>query len=590
MSRRRTPEEILEREQTRLRLLQARVQIEQTKAMLATYKAAERTRFTADWRAPRRSADGATIPDLPTLHGRARQLVRDDAYAASAVRAFRRNVVGTGVVAFARRKLPDGTPDRGWNGTLDPLWRRWERDPRQVDVQRRRNLMMFGWWAMNELVVAGEALILKCLAMRAGRPRLCLQAVEAEQLDEEIQEHEGREVRGGVELDQAGAPIAYHFRRRPPGDLGREAPTVRITADRVAHVMDPDRAHQTRAASRLAPCMLRLRHLGEHDSSHLIAARAESNIGLVIEREDPTAPLNPAGTDAAEKDTLDFSPLAIMRLRRGEKATSFTPQRAAQVYAPFTEAQLRAAAASIGISYEQLARDFSRGTYSSQRQAMLEDRREYAMLHELLVALMYQPIREWFIHECVLDGQLLAPGYSRDPEAWHETMWLPDGWQWIDPQKESAADTTAFAQDFDTHQSIVGRRTGELSEDVMRENARTRAQRRKMVIQAYAAEGLPPPPEDGAGSASSPAKAAVAINDEADEAATDAAAGAGLNGAQVTALLAVVEQVRTSAISADAAKQIVAQAFPMIDEDAVDRIFSAMEQAPGAPTVQEAAT
>jgi len=503
---RRSRSQVLARERERLALLDTRVKIEHTKAMLATYKAAQRDRATSDWRAPRKSANAAVVPDLPILHPRARQLVRDDAYAASLVRAFKRNVIGTGLSAFARRTLPDGSLDVAWNRRVNQLWRRWERDPRRVDVERRRNLMMFGHWAVSELVGTGEACIVKCLAQECGRPRLRLQAIESEQFADDLQEYEGNEVIGGVEVDRRGAAIAYHFRTESPGQLQpvREE-RVRITADRVAHVMDPDRAQQTRGVTRLAPVMLRLRHLGMFDSANLIAARGESNIGLVIESPEAEAPLNPAGTTQQEKDELPSEPFTIARLRPGQKAVPFIPHRAGANYSPFTEAQLRAIAAATGSSYEQIARDFTRGSYSSQRQSMLEDRREYAMMHELLVALMFGPIREWFIAECVLDGQLVAHDYSRNPDDWNETLWLPDGWQWIDPSKEASADATAWGNDFATHQEIVGRRSGELSEDVMRECARERARRRRLIVEAYRAEGLPPPPEDGAAPAPSTA-------------------------------------------------------------------------------------
>ena len=62
-----------------------------------TYAAADYNRLTADWAPSSTSADSEIVMSLRTLRNRSRQLVRDNEYAANAVRQVQQNVIGTGI-------------------------------------------------------------------------------------------------------------------------------------------------------------------------------------------------------------------------------------------------------------------------------------------------------------------------------------------------------------------------------------------------------------------------------------------------------------------------------------------------------------
>ena len=51
-------------------------------------------------------------------------------------------------------------------------------------------------------------------------------------------------------------------------------------------------------------------------------------------------------------------------------------------YDPFMRMNLRTAGAGVGLSYDVIARDYDQGSYSSKRQAALEDRREYGWIQD----------------------------------------------------------------------------------------------------------------------------------------------------------------------------------------------------------------
>lgn len=552
----------------------AKLSAMRSRTALATYKAAQIDRFQRDWRPGRKSADAAIIPDLPILHTRARQMVRDDVYARSIVRAMVRNVVGRGIGCVAARMV-QGVPDTRWNHAADREWARWSRDPRLVDREGRRNLAAMLRWAQAEEATVGEALLVLSLMPRSGRHRLVLQCVEAEQLDATRTTYQpvdeqglpardaagrpvpAREVHGGVEVDECGAAVAYWIHPRPPADLRVPVPpeSVRVPAERVLHYFDPERARQTRGVSRLACAMTRLRHLSEYDGAQLVAARAEACLGLVIETAQPDVALGtPDGTEPAENDELKMLPMMVAKTLPGEKVTTFAPQRPGGLYQQFTMAQLRGIAAGAGLGYEQVARDFTNGSYSSQRQALLEDRREYAMLQDGLCSMVLRPLWETFITEAVLDGTLAAPDFEYAPDGYLAVDFMVDGFDWVDPEKEAKAHQLALELGLDTRKRITGERGMDWRQIDAQRAAEIPAEAARVAALVPPAE--PPPPLDAA-------RAAGIIRDAGAVPAESLAAilRAAFPRATADELDAIVEPLRASQQAAAAERSTLLQAI-----------------------------
>lgn len=443
---------------------------------LATYKMAEVNRFTKDWKRRRRNADLTIVPDAPITQARARQLVRDDAYCASAVRAFVRNVVGRGVQITPTRKLDDGTPDTAWKAAASAYWDEWASDPKRCDVEGRRTFTMILEWCVREYTTVGEGLLHRVESANG----VMFQTMEADDLNMQLESFEfdgpggeklSRRVVGGVEIDENNAAVAYHFASSEQETLPNEQPwKQRIPAERIIHFFDPERACQTRGITKFAPVGLRARNLSEYDSNQLLAARAEACIGFITKLAQSNAPFGTTDEEetssesSSESETTtttpevsDLSPLMLARLTEGEDVVPFTPSRPGDLYEPFTKAQLRAIAAGLGISYELIARDFTGGTYSSQRQGMLEDRREFRRIQDMLIALVVRPVRRSVIEWGILHGGLSAPGYTLAPASWLAARFMPDGWQWIDPEKEANGAKLAIEAGLSTREIECGK-------------------------------------------------------------------------------------------------------------------------------------
>ena len=79
------------------------------------------------------------------------------------------------------------------------------------------------------------------------------------------------------------------------------------------------------------------------------------------------------------------------------------------------------------------------GTYSSQRQGMLEDRRAMEPEQLLLVDTSMATVWRQFVVRGVLSGALDISGFFADVDRYTACEWQPNGFPWIDPLKESKA-------------------------------------------------------------------------------------------------------------------------------------------------------
>jgi lambda family phage portal protein len=406
---------------------------------LSIYQGADKGRRNKDWKASNASADLAIMSDSATLIARARQLSRDSWIARSIVGAFARNVVGTGIIPKPQCRAADGTPDVETSRELARLFMAWANDRNAVDPAGRQTFWAMQTTAENERVTAGGV-----LWVWSYGPPLQLRAIEYEQLDTTIQSSGQNEVRGGVELDQTGKPVAYHVYSRNPNDYQwrQGYQSVRIPADRVFHYYASDRVAQTRGVTTFAPVMQEIRDIDRYKHATLWRSIMESCIGVLVKQNSPTS-TNPFtsmtrasgddGTTASGLRTVDFIPGMVGVLNPGEDVQPFTPSSPGNQFEPYMRTMIRAVGAGVGLSYSQIARQ-SESNYSAARQDMLEDRKAFEPLQELMAHSLVLPVYRLFAMfaaaEGLIDSSLLQSPYLGDAE------YVAPPQTWIDPEKE----------------------------------------------------------------------------------------------------------------------------------------------------------
>lgn len=459
---------------------------------LSAYDAAEYSRKTRNRKAPRAKPDVIDLNEIDTLQNRSRAAGRNNPYINSAIGSYSRNVVGIGILATSAvlASTPGGA---AFNKTCDDLFFDWSTDASLVDSEQVKNFYDIQEQVLETLIEAGEAFVLKSYAPgRRPGMGLCLRVMEPESLATTYIRNpdNSNEIRHGIEVDRNGAPVAYWFYTNPNIYVLNFVPE-RIPADRVLHIFKQRRPGQSHGIPRVTPVLRKADDLKEYDEYQLQAAKIEAAIALIVTRGNgavggvPTVNASPgdATQDAAGNRYADIDSGLIFDAIPGDSVSALKPERPGGTYEPFMKQNLRAVAAGSGLSYETVARDFTQGTYSSLRQSLLEDRREYRMLQVRVIRQLCIPVRNEFIRLALLEGALVAPGYTTNPKRWQYAKWHTQGWEWIDPKAEAEANKTSIEMGFTTREKVAAEKGDDYLEIMdQRQRESEQAAERKMLL------------------------------------------------------------------------------------------------------------
>jgi lambda family phage portal protein len=119
----------------------------------------------------------------------------------------------------------------------------------------------------------------------------------------------------------------------------------------------------------------------------------------------------------------------------------------------FRNAMLRAVAAGTGTRFSSIAKDYN-GTYSAQRQELVEAVAHYRRLFDYLRARFYRPVWRRFVDSCRLAGLLRIPA-GVDPISLYHPEIRPPNMPWIDPLKEIKADQLMVEAGFRSRHQVI---------------------------------------------------------------------------------------------------------------------------------------
>jgi lambda family phage portal protein len=458
------------------------------RAAMAVHAAADRGRRNRDWPVRQVSADAETIPDLQPLVARSRGLVRDSALGRSAVGAFVRNIAGRGIAPVPTIKGPAGEELDSLNEFIEARFWRWASSKRHCDVQRRRTFWQQQRLWVRERFTAGSVFVVWSYKRGVG---LQLQTFEVEQLDFTKQSHEGREVRAGVEVDEYGAPVAYWFYPKPLNDYRGVAQyeSKRIKADRVLQYDDPDRVLQTVGRPELVAVMQDIRDDNRWKDASLWTRIIQSCIGL-IRKNPPGLPGGPIGLPKSGGDDetttqgdqiADFAPGMVYDAPPGGDLTPFAPAQQAGDFDAFTTSMHRRIGAGARLSYGQLTRDFTKGTYSGQRQEMLEDHKEFEPEEDNLIDSLLTPIYALWLWCEVMEQKvpIQIDDFKANRERYTDAEYPLNAKPWINPKDEAEGIEKLVGMGVATRTEFTSSRGGRF-----RRNIRTLSGEQKLAAQA----------------------------------------------------------------------------------------------------------
>ena len=436
-------------------------------AVRARLEGAMAQRRLRGWQPPLENINSLVASGGPRLLARSRELVVTNGYAANACEAFASNLVGDGI------KPSSLIEDPALRDRVQRLWLAWTDE---ADADGLTDFYGLQAMVAREMFVAGECFV----RLRPRRAEdgllvpLQLQLLQSEMLPFEKTETagNGNRIRCGIEFDLIGRRVAYHFRRRHPGDSTDQriaAPdTVRVLAEDVLHIYRPIDAGQIRGLPHVAPAMVRLFLLDQYDDAELDRKKTAAMFAGFITKTAPEEQLL-GEIEATELGgaIASLEPGTMQVLLPGEDVKFSSPADVGGGYEAFQYRTLLSVSASLGLPYHLVTGDVRQANYSSLRAELVEFRRRIGQLqHGVLVHQFCRPIWARWLETAQLAGRLELS----DPVTARMVQWIPPRWDWVDPLKDIQAQVLAMEAGITSRRKVV-EATGYDVEEVDRENA-----------------------------------------------------------------------------------------------------------------------
>lgn len=365
------------------------------------------------WQPGNRTADQDIIPAKRLADARTRNILQNDAYAQNGQRLHQDNIVGSQFLLNAKpnSQVLMGKLDEVWEDEFQEeveekfgLWA--ESDANYIDSTRRNSFTMLVRQAVGTYLMCGEVIAAVDWDKRKNTDRpfsTSIRMIDVDRLSTPMDKMSNAFIIGGVEVDESHVPTHYHIRKANPRDvyLTQAYQWERVPSKlwwgrpQFIHLFEQMRPNQTRGMSDLAAGIRETYMARQFRDVALQNAVVQATYAAVIESDVPSQVFERMGAnDTLSPDEIlpralgehlaimgDFmksaEQLKINGVRMpvlplGSHLKMQSPGQGAPLGMEFEQSILRNIAALLGVSYEQLSKDYTETNYSSARAAMTE--------------------------------------------------------------------------------------------------------------------------------------------------------------------------------------------------------------------------
>ena len=434
-----------------------------------------------------RSADGDLLPSKGISDARARDMGRNDAYVQGGATLRKDNIVGSYFMPNHKpmSRVIFGKEDTDWedefseeceeNFALDT-----ESPDNWIDASGHNTLTEMVRMTIDQHTRGGESLA-SVEWLRANR-RPCstaIQLIDTDRLSTPPEFMGDDNVRSGVRRDMYGAAVGYYVRMSHPSDwrtpLSYEWKYVPVRKPwgriQMIHIFEQMRPDQTRGIAAMVAALSEMKMMKNFRQMVLQNAVLNATYAATIESELPSEAIfaRLGGDDSPEKienmilnyvgghfsamdkymgssRNLKIDGLKIPHLPPGSKLNLRGAGQGGPLGTDFEQSLLRYIAAILGVSYEQLSRDYTNTNYSSARAAMNETHKAMLTIKRKVADRFATHVFRLWMEEQVNNGLLTtwpkrAPSIyeGRTFEAMTQVDWIGAARGQVDELKETQA-------------------------------------------------------------------------------------------------------------------------------------------------------
>lgn len=419
-------------------------------AIGGAYEGADRfDRSMALWQSPIRSADADLLPDKEIGDGRIRDMGRNDAYVQGAANLHKDNIVGAQFLLNARpsTRFLWGKDDDVWEEEfqeeVEEVFDLYgDSSENYIDASRTNNFTQLIRMGVGIHLASGNTLAaVEWDRDRTGDFATMIQMIDLDRLSTDPKSANDPNVRAGIRFDRRGAPLAYQIRTEHPHDLkwSFTMPEWKEIAIRkpwgrlqVLHIHEQIRPDQSVGYSELLAGLKGMRIFSQVRDINLQHKLAQSLYAAAITSDLPTdavfaqlggGEFSPEAVEkavtgaatgilsainkyAGNAKNLQIDGVRIPHLYPGTKLEMLAPTSGGPLGSEFETSLLRYIAASAGVSYEQLSRDYTSTNYSSARAAGMETWKYMQARKKLVADRFASAIFRLWLEEAINENKL----------------------------------------------------------------------------------------------------------------------------------------------------------------------------------------
>lgn len=473
----------------------------------------------ANWNINSKSADAALLPTYDMGNARSADLVRNNGYAKSGIQLHIDHIVGHQFKLVYKPNLLLLGLDLGSEEVskfikmVEAKFTNFAEDPRcYIDAERKRTFTMLIREGIGTHCKAGEITAkAEYFNKRGSKFKTAIKLIDYARISNPLGAMDSKNLKAGVVSDVHGAAIGYHVRSSHPSDGGfnfvddytwqyvpRELPWGR---QQLIHVFEPEGEGQTRGSNNLLTALSKLKMLEKFQATTLQNAITNAMYAATIESELDSAEVFKAlgGGDGGSQmlnnfmtSKADWHDQGGIKLE-GVKIPHLLPNEKLKlqgVSAPsgslgeFEAGILRNISSSLGVSFEQLSKDFSKTNYSSARAAMSEAYRYFEGKREIIAKRFANAIFELWFEEAVNIGDIILPKgangtYYDMKTAWCRANWIGAGKTEIDGLKGVKESIEKIKAGLSTYEKELGAQ-GEDYQEIFAQQYREQLELAKM--------------------------------------------------------------------------------------------------------------
>ncbi len=386
------------------------------------------------------------------------------------------NVVGTGLVPEFHVKDRAGNLAEDINGQLADAFEDWARHPEVTGEHEYAALQRMSCRAFfrdGEIFTQYLTGSIPSLQHNTVVP-FSLEPIESEMCPVDYT-NDSKQIKQGVKKNAWGRPINYYFYKDHPSEsyAGSYYTDLKVLpAANVQHLKLTKRFRQTRGISIVATVNTRIDDIKDIEESERVAARVAAAVTGSIKKGSAELwePLTDENGAKIERE-MAFEPGMIFdNLGPGEELEIAASNRPNNQIIVFRDANIRAAASGTMTSYSSISKNYN-GTYSAQRQELVEQYQSYAALSGHFAGRKVIPDVMRFMQVCYETG-LIRLGPEIDKMSMFAVDIVPPQMPWIDPKKEADAWTTMIDYDLESRSHISrnrGRNPQKIRDQINRE-------------------------------------------------------------------------------------------------------------------------